>query len=94
MVAKRRTGRTSGTSEGVDPIAGVHARKRSRTFRDAADRVDASAPVGPDELDDRERRQSRRRKPPGPDRSGTAPEPRRRSSDEPPPSDPAPPDPE
>ena len=84
MAEQRRKGRTSGTSEGADPLAGSHSRDRP-----------AASPAGPPpaddaELDRRDRGQSRRRKAPGPDKAGPAPKPTRRRPDDPPPSDPAP----
>ena len=93
MAEKRRPGRTSSTSEGVDPLAGSHPRRGPAAFRTGADAAGTGAappPADDAELDRRDRRQSRKRKAPGPDKTGTAPQPTRRRPADPPPSDPAP----
>jgi hypothetical protein len=88
MADERPPGRTSGTAEGVDPLAGSHPRRRPG-HAPASAGADA-APADDAELDRRDRGQSRQRKAPGPVKAGAAPKPARRGPDDPPPSDPAP----
>ena len=88
MTEQRRKGRTSGTSEGVDPLAGSHTRHRPAAL--SAGAAAAPPPADDAELDRRDRGQSRRRKAPGPEKAGPAPKPTRRPTDDAPPSDPAP----
>lgn len=95
MATKRRVGTTRATSEGTDPLAGVHRGSAAGRRLPRADRADALSPneTGvrdtPD-LDDRERRQKPRRKAPGPSATrspGT--DPARPNPGSPPATDPA-----
>lgn len=81
MTTTRRVGSTQATHEGLDSLAGTHARARTRRDRphedalagaEAAERLPAGAepdlgiPVSDRQLDQRDRQQSAKRKKPGP----------------------------
>jgi hypothetical protein len=90
MTAKRRSGSTRVTHEGVDPLAGAHVeagarrgrpREEAVTAAEAVDRLpagaepDLGAPMTDRQLDQRDRQQSGQRKKPGPKSPETPPAP-------------------
>lgn len=101
----RPVGSTQGTHEGVDSLAGTHARARTRRDRPREDALaeaeaaeclpagaepDLGTPMSDHQLDQRDRQQSAKRKKPGPKPPETPPA----TPVAPPPSAPPPTDPE
>jgi hypothetical protein len=89
MSPKRRVGQTRATSHGVDHLAGAHPGTQAAAHVGARDEAGDLAAAVPD-LDQRERRQSPRRKAAGPTKAPTkAARPTAPPPDSPPPTDPA-----